>query len=291
MKYLSLFSGIGGAEKAILSVFPEAECLGYCETDPLALKVYQKHFPNHKSLGDVSCLSAARFRGKVDLIIGGPPCQPFSVAGKKKGFSDPRGQLMEHFMRIFCETEARFFILENVAYMSRANLAVFDKMTKVSSVVLNARDFLPQWRQRRFWCNFPVDKKNSSDLKIPLEDILIHDEVSSSISTSKWKDLPPAPDNDAPTAFFQKAYGSPMLPRPDGLMNTVTCTRSQKGYIYDGRKFRALQAEEVERLQGFPDGYTSDLTFKKRQKVLGNAFCVPMVIHVVLCLTKIMTVL
>jgi len=84
---------------------------------------------------------------------------------------------MEHFMRIVHETGAQFFILENVAYMSRANLAVFDELTRVRSIVLNARDFLPQWRQRRFWCNFSVveDSKGYPFPTLTLSDILVAD--------------------------------------------------------------------------------------------------------------------
>jgi len=81
-----------------------------------------------------------------------------------------------------------------------------------------------------------------------------------------------------------------MFPRTDGLVNTVTCTRSQKGYIYDGEKFRALQGEELEQLQGYPRQHTTGISFKKRHKLLGNAFCVPMIIHVLLCLRARLTV-
>lgn len=67
MKYISLFSGIGGFEIGIESIFPNAECLGYSEIDTSAMKIYQHYFPDHTPLGNVSEIDFLSFRGHVDL--------------------------------------------------------------------------------------------------------------------------------------------------------------------------------------------------------------------------------
>ena len=73
MKYLSLFSGIGGFECAIDQVFVKAKCLGFSEIDKMATKVYLTHFPDHPPLspdGDICKVEFRPFRGSVDLVVG-----------------------------------------------------------------------------------------------------------------------------------------------------------------------------------------------------------------------------
>ena len=78
MKYLSLFSGIGGFECAINQVFKKAQCLGFSEIDKMATKVYLEHFPDHPALGDITQVDFRPFRGQVDLVVGGFACQDLS---------------------------------------------------------------------------------------------------------------------------------------------------------------------------------------------------------------------
>jgi len=92
MKYLSLFSGIGGFELGIQQALPEAECIGYSEIDKHAKKIYQQHFPTRKDYGDVTKISPSTLPN-FDLLVGGFPCQAFSIAGKRGGFEDTRGTL------------------------------------------------------------------------------------------------------------------------------------------------------------------------------------------------------
>lgn len=113
VKYLSLFSGIGGFEKGIHAALSNAECVGYSEIDKHAIKVYQKHFPEHINFGDITKIKANRLPN-FDLLVGGFPCQSFSIAGKRKGFADPRGQMFNHIARILRAKKPRCVLLENV---------------------------------------------------------------------------------------------------------------------------------------------------------------------------------
>ena len=109
MKYLSLFSGIGGFEKG---VGDKAECIGYSEIDKYAIQVYNKHF-NHKNYGDITKIQPESLPD-FELVVGGFPCQSFSIAGKRGGFNDTRGTLFFEIARIIKQKQPRLLLLENV---------------------------------------------------------------------------------------------------------------------------------------------------------------------------------
>ena len=151
MKYLSLFSGIGGFElgiqqayesnneHALISEKPEQEectqggigsahinesllhdrnrptpfCIGFSEIDKYATQIYQSHFPNHKNYGDITKINADELPD-FDFLCGGFPCQSFSIAGKRGGFADTRGTLFFDIARILKVKQPRLFLLENV---------------------------------------------------------------------------------------------------------------------------------------------------------------------------------
>jgi site-specific DNA-cytosine methylase len=87
-------------------------------------------------------------------------------------------------------------------------------------------------------------------------------------------------------ALTQKTHHGPPVPRLDGKSNAITCKRSQKDYVFDGEMVRLLDVVELERLQGLPDGYTSGNNTTTRVRLLGNAFCVPVIAHIVTSLKK-----
>jgi site-specific DNA-cytosine methylase len=279
MRYLSLFSGIGAGELAIHSVFPDAQCLGFSEIDPNALKVYRRHFPDHPSLGDVCSVDAKVFKGTVDLLIGGSPCQGLSSQGLRKGFHDARSALLNQYIRILEECRPSFFILENVRSMRKTDVKVIDTLLGVESVVLDAACFTAQSRSRRFWCNFPVPVPASEGPV--LRDILLQPGEFTK-TQARWRrlqEMRPLPAGLV-CCFIQKSFRSPLTPRKDEKSNTLTCKRNQKDYVFDGEMIRLFEAMELERLQGFPDGYTDGLGITKRKHLIGNAFCVPVVKHI-----------
>lgn len=156
MKYLSLFSGIGGFELGLKNSSKDFECVGYAEIDKYAKNIYEKHF-DHKDLGDVTLINTKELPD-FDLLVGGFPCQAFSVAGNQRGFDDTRGTLFFEIARILKEKKPQYFLLENVR-----NLLSHDKGKTFSVMiqilidlgynirwdVLNSKDFgVPQSRER-----------------------------------------------------------------------------------------------------------------------------------------------
>lgn len=113
MKYLSLFSGIGGFDIAFTRA--GMVCVGMCEIDPRCREVLQRNSPDIPIYNDVKEIGVnTHERGSVDLVCGGFPCQDLSIAGKRKGLAGERSGLWFEFARIIDELEPRWVVIENV---------------------------------------------------------------------------------------------------------------------------------------------------------------------------------
>ncbi len=141
MKIFSTFSGIGGFEIGIQNAYevrakvegnaditqPLSDdisdilqiggqrpvCVGYSEIDKYAIKVYERHFSGTPNFGDITKINAKELPD-FDCLVGGFPCQAFSIAGKRRGFDDTRGTLFFDLARILREKQPRYFVFENV---------------------------------------------------------------------------------------------------------------------------------------------------------------------------------
>jgi len=116
LRMLDLFAGIGGFSYAGEKLVGGYETVAFCEYDEHAQKVLRKHWPDTEIIGDIRELAddADRFRGLVDIITGGYPCQPFSTAGKRRGDQDDR-HLWPEMLRVIKAVRPRWVIGENVA--------------------------------------------------------------------------------------------------------------------------------------------------------------------------------
>jgi DNA (cytosine-5)-methyltransferase 1 len=153
MKYLSLFSGVGGFE---LGIGDSGECVGFSEIDKYAIETYQHNFKGHTNYGDCTTINE-RELPDFDLLVGGFPCQAFSIAGKRKGFDDTRGTLFFDIARILKHKRPRHLVLENVkGLLSHDSGKTFQTILKVLSdlgygiewQVLNGKRWVPQNRER-----------------------------------------------------------------------------------------------------------------------------------------------
>lgn len=112
MRYISLFSGIEAASVAWEPLGWEP--VAFAEIEPFCCDLLAARFPNVPNLGDVSKVDWTPYEGMVDVIIGGSPCQAFSIAGQRKGLMDERGMLMLQYVRAVREVKPRFIVWENV---------------------------------------------------------------------------------------------------------------------------------------------------------------------------------
>ena len=112
MRYISLFSGV---EAATLAWEPLGfEPVAFAEIEPFPSAVLAERWPDVPNLGDVTKVDWRKYRGAVELVVGGSPCQAFSIAGKREGLLDPRGQLMLEYVRAVDEVRPDWFVWENV---------------------------------------------------------------------------------------------------------------------------------------------------------------------------------
>jgi len=139
MRHMDLFSGIGGFALAASWVWgDEHEIVTFCEKEEFPRKVLKKHWPDVPCVEDIHNLRGDDF-GTVDLITGGFPCQPFSVAGKQRGKEDDR-YLWPETLRIIQESKPRWFIGENVAGI--INLALDDVLASLESSGYSTETFI-----------------------------------------------------------------------------------------------------------------------------------------------------
>ena len=161
MKYLSMFSGIGGFELGIMNskYGSRFECVGYMEIDKYAESIYRKNFPDHVGYGDATRIKPEELPD-FDFLVGGFPCQAFSIAGRQRGFDDTRGTLFFEIARILKEKKPRYILLENVrGLLSHDKGRTFQVILGVLSdlgyevqwEVLNTKNHgIPQNRERVF---------------------------------------------------------------------------------------------------------------------------------------------
>ena len=112
MRYVSLFSGIEAASVAWQPLGWQP--VAFAEIEPFPCKLLAERFPDVPNLGDVSKIDWSPYIGSVDLVVGGSPCQAFSVAGKRGGLMDARGRLMLEYVRAVRELRPRWLLWENV---------------------------------------------------------------------------------------------------------------------------------------------------------------------------------
>ena len=289
MNYFSTFTGIGGFELGINQAYGRtgdkckvqtecadvesvpivnrndmetATCIGYSEIDRYATATYEHHFPDHKNYGDITAIDADRLPD-FDLLVGGFPCQAFSVAGKRRGFLDEtRGTLFFDLARILRAKRPKYFVFENVkGLLSHDGGRTFD-------TIITTLDEL--------WYDLQWQVLNSKDWGVPQnrERIFI---VGHLRGEPRPKVFPLAPtggasaDKDGNKVWHENITGS-LTPR-----DTATSLRSGASHSYQTvNLIRRLTPTECERLQGFPDAWTlgSDT---QRYKQCGNAVTVNVV--------------
>lgn len=301
MKYFSMFSGIGGFEYGIIKAYMRAygegirhtECVGYSEIDKYADQIYQQHFGG-KNYGDATKINPKDLPD-FDLLVGGFPCQAFSVAGKRLGFDDTRGTLFFDIARILAEKRPRHLVLENVkGLLSHDSGKTFQTILGVLAdlgygvewQVLNSKDFgVPQNRERVFIVGhlggigrrkvFPI---THSDTKTK----------SGRITATQWRRTElgkefrrNAQRNGKDQTPFNGKYRE-LVEKPNSPIGTVTSQAIAKDSLLShGYRVRRLTPTECERLQGFPDGWTEGLSDTQRYKCLGNAVTTNVVAAVV----------
>jgi len=173
IKVLSLFDGISCAQVALRSLGYNPEYYA-SETDKYALEVTEKNYPKTIQLGDVKKVKLDMVNNKipVDLLIGGSPCQDLSIAkNNREGLKGKRSGLFWDYVRILKEVKPKYFVLENVASMSKSAKEEITKALGVEPIMIDAKLVSAQQRKRLFWTNIE-GVEQPEDRQIYLSDIL-----------------------------------------------------------------------------------------------------------------------
>jgi len=288
-KFIDLFAGIGGIRLGFEST-GIGECVFSSEWDKYAQINYEANF-GEKPFGDITQIDPKDIPDH-DILLGGFPCQAFSICGDQKGFEDTRGTLFFNIEQILFEKRPYAFMLENVKRLvthdnRRTFTVILDHLERLGYTVyykvLNSLDFgIPQKRERiiivGFQENINFEFPDGSRLaKINLNDLLEkHDEVDKSFFVSeeiynkrldKVKSNPPCP------SIWHENKSGNISP-----LEYSCALRAGASYNYllvDGK--RRLTPKEMLRLQGFPEEYINKVPYTQIRKQLGNSVTVPVI--------------
>lgn len=190
IKLVSLFSGIGAVEYALRRCNLDVEVMAACDIDKFCKASYfaNYHIDEDRWHEDVSNLNCKPLKGQVDLLVGGSPCQSFSMVGKRRGLEDTRGTLFYDFARCVDECKPRVFIYENVKGLTNHDkgrtFQIIQETLKslgydIHHKILNSKDFgIPQHRERIFVVGFLRANPGFSfpekiDLQSTMQDFLL----------------------------------------------------------------------------------------------------------------------
>lgn len=278
MNVLSLFDGISCGQIALERVGIEVDNYYSSEIDNNAIKVTQYNYPNTIQIGDVTKIKykdnklyteKGIYESKIDLLIGGSPCQGFSNAGKMLNFKDERSILFFEYVRLLNEVKPKYFLLENVK-MKKEWQDIITRYLGVEPIEINSSLVSGQNRVRLYWTNIP-NIKQPQDKKILFKNIIS--------KNRKWFGLLP---------WCFKKWGNTIkldtlrtLDNDKSFCVTTGKTHSKNYYLNKERDMMTkLNADEVELLQTIPVGYTNILAETQRFKCIGNAWTVDVIAHI-----------
>ncbi|AFM04703.1 DNA-methyltransferase Dcm [Bernardetia litoralis DSM 6794] len=308
LKYIDLFSGAGGFSlgfdnKGFQNVFSIDIEPSFCET-------YKHNFANHQLVEkDICDLSDSEIKylkefDEIDVVIGGPPCQGFSIAGNigRKFVDDPRNRLFKEFVRIVKVVKPKFFVMENVARLYTHNKGAtrneiikdFEKLGyKVDCKILNSADYgVPQVRKRVIFIGTSTNQK----IEFPQQEV--ENYVSVKEALSKYPKLKSGEESSIPN-HIAMSHSEQMLTKMSyvsdgGDRNEIpvkirpksgdvrkyikyasdkpsVCVTGDMRKIFHYEQNRALTVRELAELQSFPDDFVFKGTRISQQQQVGNS--------------------
>ena len=271
MNVLSLFDGMSCGQIALNRAGIKYDNYYASEIDKYAIQVTQHNYPNTIQIGDVTKINSENLP-KIDLLIGGSPCQGFSLAGKQLNFEDPRSKLFFEFVRLKNELQPKYFLLENVKMKKEYEQVITDYLG-VNPKIINSNLVSAQNRERLYWTNIE-NVEDLVDKKVFVKDILDYESKHKLLSQNAInkhylykKNY--TPTGKCPTLTTELAHGT-------GKNITPKCHFEIKEITGEDRVFSPL---ECERLQTVPDNYTSIVSNTQRFKMLGNGWTVDIIVN------------
>ena len=274
---LSLFDGISCGHIALDKAGIPINKYYASEIDKYAIKVTNKNYPETINLGDVTTVSGELFTEKIDLLIGGSPCQGFSQAGKMKNFDDPRSKLFWEYVRILQEVKPKYFLLENVV-MKQEWQDIISEALGVKPIMIDSSLTSAATRKRLYWTNIP-GVGQPEDLGITFGDIRERNVSEGSIYYTD-KGLDWIRRHEKRTGKTLRIIGdSDKMQMLEASMYKKYSSQRFFG-IEDTHGLRYITVTECERCMNVPDGYTDCCSNTQRYKQLGNGWEVNTITHI-----------
>ena len=213
MNVLSLFDGMSCGMIALDRLGIKVDNYYASEIDKYAIQVSQANYPDIIQVGDITKLDLSTLP-KIDLVMGGSPCQGFSFAGKQLAFDDPRSMLFFEFHKAISYLQPKYFLLENVK-MKKEYLDVISQYMGVEPIFINSSLVSAQSRQRYYWTNIP-NVTLPKERGIVLRDILEDQPEPSNLTSDKPQKIHDIPkdvlkDNERQRRVYSKEGKSPTL--------------------------------------------------------------------------------
>lgn len=274
---LSLFDGMSCGQIALERAGIKVNNYYASEIKKSAIKVTQSNYPNTIQLGDVTKLNASSLP-KVDLLIGGSPCQDFSLLKiNGRGLQGDKSKLFYEYLRIKQEINPKYFLLENVK-MKKQSEEDLDNYLGVKGLHINSRLVSYQNRPRIYWTNIP----NAS---IPLDKgINFQDYKETNTEVCKQYVLNRTPSRERMWSNGQGKNNTGRCANVTYSDKVYCLTRKQdrspnSGLVAFGDWCRYLTREELEQAQTVPLGYTSTVSINQAQDLLGDGWTVDVISH------------
>ncbi len=308
LRYIDLFSGAGGFSlgfdnKGFQNVFSIDIEPSFCET-------YKHNFPEHQLIEkDICDLSDSEIKylkefDDIDVVIGGPPCQGFSIAGNigRKFLDDPRNRLYKEFVRVVKVIKPKFFVMENVARLythkkgetRKEILRDFEELGyKVDCKILNSADFgVPQFRKRAIF----IGSASNQKIEFPIKEVEKYISVKEALST--YPKLESGEESCVPN-HIAMSHSEQMLtkmsyvtdggdrndiplelrPKSGDIRKYIkyasdkpaVCVTGDMRKIFHYEQNRALTVRELAKLQSFPDDFVFKGKRISQQQQVGNS--------------------
>ncbi len=289
MKVLSLFSGIGGLDAGFEKT--GFKIVWANDFDKYAVETYKANYDSPIVLGDINSIPLDSLPD-FDILIGGFPCQPFSMMGSELGFEDARGTLFFRIAEIIkykieAGKKPRAIILENVRTLRTHDKGRTFKTIKrilteelgytVYDSVLNTADFgIPQTRNRTYIVCFANNAAEftfpeKQTLTLTLQDLLEHDVASKHFLSDT---ILPTILSDGTGGYKAKSEIDLKIARPLCATMAKMHRACQDNYVTQNGRVRRLTPRECARLQGFDDSFIIPVSDSQAYKQFGNAVTV-----------------
>ena len=293
---LSCFDGISCGQVALDRLGIKVDKYMASEVDKYAIQITQANYPNTLQLGDIRNVTV---KEHIDILLGGPPCQDVSYAGKGKGLIEgERSSLFFEFVRVLREAKAinpgLKFLVENTR-MKQEYVDIISEILGVEPVLINSNVFSAQNRARLYWTNFDIPEL-PEDKGIVMADILedgfTDRDKSFCIDASYYK-------GGNLKSYFEK-HRRQLVFSDDGLchigdadinghdllkrvyhrsgkaptVNTMNGGNREPKVYVEGMRYRKLTPLECEKLQTLPPNYTAHVSNTQRYKGIGNGWTI-----------------